>query len=116
MQELVRRPIAAAVMAAIMLAASVLGSASPVSAVGTSASGMWSLVTEKRISPRPTSLTTRSREPIATAHPYDPSRVAVVYAYGPGEDSRPVIRISHDGGRTWRTVSGRPRGGGSHPM
>ncbi|OGO56604.1 MAG: hypothetical protein A2V85_02145 [Chloroflexi bacterium RBG_16_72_14] len=27
-----------------------------------------------------------------------------------------MIRISHDGGRTWRTATGRPRGGGSHPM
>ncbi|MEW6223156.1 MAG: sialidase family protein [Chloroflexota bacterium] len=68
------------------------------------------------MSPRPTSLAGRSREPIVTAHPFDATRLAVVYAAGPGEASRPVIRISHDGGRTWRTATGRPRGGGSHPM
>ena len=27
-----------------------------------------------------------------------------------------MIRISHDGGKTWRTAAGHPRGGGSHPM
>ncbi len=35
---------------------------------------------------------------------------------GTGGKSRPVIRISHDGGKTWRTAAGHPRGGGSHPM
>ena len=76
----------------------------------------WSTLGEYRVSPRPTSLTNRSREPIVAAHPFDASRLAVVYAAGPGEHSHPVIRISHDGGRTWRTVAGHPRGGGSHPM
>ena len=76
----------------------------------------WSVLGEYRVSRRPTSLTNRSREPIVTAHPFDPSRLAVVYAAGPGEHSHPVIRISHDGGRTWQTAAGRPRGGGSHPM
>ena len=71
---------------------------------------------EYRVSPRPTSLANRSREPIVAAHPFNPSRLAVVYAAGPGEHSHPVIRISHDGGRTWRTAAGHPRGGGSHPM
>jgi hypothetical protein len=83
---------------------------------GNAATGSWSVLGEYRVSPRPTSLTNRSREPIVTAHPFDPLRLAVVYAAGPGEDSHPVIRISHDGGRTWRTTAGRPRGGGSHPM
>ena len=76
----------------------------------------WSTLGEFRVSPRPTSLTNRSREPIVAAHPFNPSRLAVVYAAGPGEHSHPVIRISHDAGRTWRTVAGHPRGGGSHPM
>jgi hypothetical protein len=90
--------------------------AAPALAVGTTESGLWATLGEYRVSPRPTSLTTRSREPIVTAHPYDPARLAVVYAAGPGEDSHPVIRVSRDSGRTWRTVAGRPRGGGSHPM
>ena len=76
----------------------------------------WSVLGEYRVSPRPTSLATRSREPIVAAHPFNPSRLAVVYAAGPGEHSHPVIRISHDGGKTWRTAAGHPRGGGSHPM
>ena len=83
---------------------------------GTAETGSWTVLGEYRVSPRPTSLENRSREPIVTAHPFDPSRLAAVYAVGPGEHSHPVIRISHDGGRTWRTASGRPRGGGSHPM
>jgi hypothetical protein len=79
-------------------------------------SGSWSVLGEYRVSRRPTSLTNRSREPIVTANPFDASRLAVVFAAGPGEKSHPVIRISHDGGKTWRTAAGRPRGGGSHPM
>ena len=78
--------------------------------------GHWSVLGEYRVSPRPTSLLNRSREPIVVAHPFDASRLAVVYPKGPGEHSHPVIRISHDGGRTWRTAPGHPRGGGSHPM
>ena len=81
----------------------------------TSAAG-WSVLGEYRVSRRPTSLSNRSREPIVVAHPFDASRLAVVYAAGPGEESHPVIRISHDGGKTWSTAAGRPRGGGSHPM
>lgn len=68
---------------------------------GTAATGSWTVLGEYRVSPKPTSLTTRSREPIVTAHPYNASRLAVVYAAGPGEESHPVIRISHDGGKTW---------------
>ncbi len=44
--------------------------------------------------------------------PLRPSRLAVVYPQGAGEKSHPVIRISHDGGKTWRTATGHPRGGG----
>ncbi len=79
-------------------------------------SGSWSILGEYRVSPRPTSLLNRSREPIVTANPFDASRLAVVYPQGPGATSHPVIRISHDGGKTWRTTAGHPRGGGSHPM
>ena len=85
-------------------------------AVGTTETGMWSVLGEYRVSPKPTSLTNRSREPIVAAHPYNALRLAVVYAAGPGEQSHPVIRISHDGGKTWRSIAGHPRGGGSHPM
>jgi hypothetical protein len=85
-------------------------------AVGTAQTGTWSVLGEYRVSPKPTSLTNRSREPIVAAHPYNASRLAVVYAAGPGEESHPVIRISHDGGKSWRTAFGHPRGGGSHPM
>jgi hypothetical protein len=81
---------------------------------GTGAGG-WTTLGEYRISPRPTSLADRSREPIVAAHPFDPARLAVSYPVG-GEHSHPVIRISRDGGRTWRTTATRPRGGGSHPM
>ena len=76
----------------------------------------WSVLGEHRVSSRPTGLTNRSREPIVAAHPFRASRLAVVYAAGPGEHSHPVIRISHDGGKTWTTAAGHPRGGGSHPM
>jgi cell division septation protein DedD len=92
------------------------GATSAAEAVGTPETGTWTVLGEYRVSPRPTSLSNRSREPIVTAHPFDASRLAVVYAQGPGEESHPVIRISRDGGKSWRTVSGRPRGGGSHPM
>ena len=84
--------------------------------IASAAGAGWSVLGEYRVSPRPTSLADRSREPIVAAHPFNPSRLAVVYAAGPGEHSHPVIRISHDGGRTWRTAAGHPRGGGSHPM
>ena len=80
-------------------------------------SGSWSVLGEYRVSPRPTSLSNRSREPIVTANPFDASRLAVVYVKGSGAGSQhSVIRISHDGGATWRTAVGHPRGGGSHPM
>jgi len=107
-------------LAGLVLAIVVVGSASAPAATGVAAGtaslGSMSVSGEYRISPRPTSLSNRSREPIVTADPIDASRLAVVYPEGPGATSHPVIRISHDGGRTWRTVSGHPRGGGSHPM
>ena len=102
----------ARLLAALVLVASVL--VAPLA--DAAPAGSWSTLGEYRVSPRPTSLRNRSREPIVTAHPFDASRLAVVYPQGPGEKSRPVIRISHDGGKTWRTAAGHPRGGGSHPM
>ena len=98
------------------LPAAVVATAPVAEAVGSAATGTWSTLGEYRVSPKPTSLTNRSREPIVTAHPSNPLRLAVVYAAGPGEESHPVVRISRDGGKTWRSTSGHPRGGGSHPM
>ena len=106
-----RGPATGGLLAALLLVASVLVAPLAVAAPA----GSWLVLGEYRVSPRPTSLTSRSREPIVAAHPFDPSRLAVVYPKG-GEHSSPVIRISHDGGKTWRTAAGRPRGGGSHPM
>ncbi len=105
------------VLAGLAPAASGSNAIAPIGGVDADAASVgWSTLGEFRVSPRPTSLTNRSREPIVAAHPFNPSRLAVVYAAGPGEHSHPVIRISHDAGRTWRTVAGHPRGGGSHPM
>ncbi len=110
----------AGLVAAITIAGSASATPAPPGGAGATADsttgGRWSVLGEYRVSPRPTSLLNRSREPIVVAHPFDASRLAVVYPKGPGEHSHPVIRISHDGGKTWRTASGHPRGGGSHPM
>lgn len=111
----------AGLLLAVALAASAFAAPEPgptpslAFAAESSESGSWSVLSEHRVSPRPTSLTNRSREPIVVAHPFDASRLAVTYPVG-GEHSHPVIRISRDGGRTWRTAFGHPRGGGSHPM
>ena len=46
-------------------------------------------------------------------HPTDPTRLAVVYQHrGPGAACRlnPIVRISHDGGRTWRSTRRSPTG------
>lgn len=80
------------------------------------AQGTWSTLGEYRVSPRPTSLGNRSREPIIAADPLNARRLAVVFPVGPGEVSHPVVRISHDGGMTWATRSAHLYGGGSHPM
>src|SRR5947207_15327813 len=116
------------VLAALVVSLAVAGSASGVyaatagsrstgAATAEAASGNWSVLGEYRVSPRPTSLSTRSREPIVAADPIDAARLAVVYVQGAGAGSQQsVIRISHDRGATWRTALGHPRGGGSHPM
>ena len=115
-------------LAAVLISVALAGSASSVDAsIGAprppsvpaiaTDSGSWSTLGEYRVSPRPTSLLNRTREPIVAANPFDASRLAVVYVKGPGESNQhPVIRISHDGGATWRTAAGHPRGGGSHPI
>jgi hypothetical protein len=52
-------------------------------------------------------------EPTVVAHPTDPNTLAVVYQ-GSDETMRcglgSVIRISHDGGATWKTTKRRPGG------
>jgi hypothetical protein len=68
-----------------------------------------SVAFERLISVAPTSLSGRAWEPIVATNPTDPSRVAVIYARRSGS-LRPVVRISHDGGRTWHTASGMPGG------
>ena len=100
------------------LAAAAPAPAAPMAPSGLAAStgGSWATLGESRVSLRPTSLANRSREPIVAASPLNASKLAVVFPVGPGAVSHPVIRISHDGGRTWHTAIGRPLGGGSHPM
>ena len=49
------------------------------------------------------------------ADPLDAKRLALVYLHGSGP-VQPVVRISHDGGITWRTVRTSPAGGGYHLM
>ena len=77
---------------------------------------------EGAVSRIPASVGDRAWEPIVATHPTDPDRVAVVYAHrGPGAPCslNPTIRISHDGGRTWRSAKRSPaagsgRGNGLH--
>jgi hypothetical protein len=70
---------------------------------------------EVRVSRTPTSLATRSREPIVAGHPTRPGTVAAVFPTGAAVTASPTIRISHDGGRTWHDAAGHPAGGGNHP-
>jgi hypothetical protein len=114
-------------LAAVLLAAALglapaagLGAASPspvspVLALAATA-GSWTTLGESRVSWRPTSLANRVREPIIAANPLNRLRLAAVFPVGPGEESHPVVRISHDGGRTWSSRSAHLYGGGSHPM
>lgn len=77
---------------------------------------------ERRVSPVPRSVADRAWEPVVATHPTDPDRVAVVYEHrGPGAacSMNPAIRISRDGGRTWRSTRSGPgsrsrRGMGIH--
>ncbi len=53
-------------------------------------------------------------EPDVATHPTDPNRMAVIYQRYAGSGLcgiDPAIRISHDGGRTWRTAKGHPASG-----
>ncbi len=50
----------------------------------------------------------RGFEPVVATHPSNPQRIAVVYQrYGAGL-SIPALRISHDGGMTWRDATATP--------
>lgn len=77
---------------------------------------------ERRVSPIPRSVADRAWEPVVATHPTDPMRIAVVYVHrGPGTacSTNPLIRISRDGGRTWRATASSPgansrRGMGLH--
>ncbi len=95
---------------AVALALSLALSA-PVAAAGPTVS----VAQETLTSTAPTSISTRSREPSVATHPSNPNIIAVTYPQG---DTHPsvVIRISHDGGKTFRTATGDPRGGGNHPV
>lgn len=66
---------------------------------------------ERGVSPAPKSVADRAWEPVVATHPTDPQRIAVVYEHrGPGAacSINPVIRISRDGGRTWRSTRSSP--------
>ncbi len=78
--------------------------------------GAWSTLGEYRVSPRPTSLSTAAASPSSPPTRSTPRGSPPSTRSGPGEQSHPVIRISHDGGTHVDDGAGRPRGGGSHPM
>jgi len=77
---------------------------------------------ERRVSAVPRSVSDRAWEPVVATHPTDPDRIAVIYEHrGPGAacSINPLIRISRDGGRTWRRTPSTPgarskRGMGLH--
>jgi hypothetical protein len=57
---------------------------------------------------------TSAFEPSVATHPTDPDRLAVVYqrfARGATCGIDTPVRVSHDGGATWRTAPGRPYAG-----
>ncbi len=73
-----------------------------------------SVVHETRVSHVPRSVDDRAWEPVVAAHPTDPDRLAVVYQHrGLGAACRlnPTVRISHDGGVTWRPTRSSPTAG-----
>jgi hypothetical protein len=69
--------------------------------------------------PGPARPSDRSFEPIVAAHPTDPNRIAVAYQRFSSSGTcglDPALRISRDGGRTWKEATGRPwRGSGRGP-
>lgn len=110
------RPVVGILIAMALVATAVTApdTARTAYAAGTT-TGSWSVLGEYRVSARPASYLSRAREPIVAAHPFDKARLAVTYPVGE-EASHPAIRISRDGGKTWKATASRPRGGGSHPM
>ncbi len=83
------------------------------------ASASTRVIHEGAISPKPRSVADRAWEPVVATHPTDPDRIAVVYEHrGPGAacSVNPLIRISHDGGRTWRTTRSGPGARSSRGM
>jgi len=86
----------------------------PVDGLGAPADLTVSIVRETAVSHVPTSTDDRAWEPVVATHPTDPDRLAVVYEHrGPGAACRtnPTVRISHDGGRTWRSTRRSPTAG-----
>ena len=74
---------------------------------------------ESAVSPTPRSVGDRAWEPVVATHPTDPDRIAVVYEHrGPGAacSINPVIRITRDGGRTWRSTKSSPGSRSSRGM
>jgi hypothetical protein len=68
-------------------------------------------VRESRVSRIPKSIDDRGWEPVVATHPTDPERIAVLYQHrGPGTACGidPKLRISRDGGRTWRSTKRSP--------
>ncbi len=69
---------------------------------------------EGAVSRIPDSVADRAWEPVVATHPTDPDRIAVVYEHrgrGAPCSMNPTIRISHDGGRTWRSAKRSPAAG-----
>jgi hypothetical protein len=74
---------------------------------------------DRAVSPTPRSVGDRAWEPVVATHPTDPARIAVAYEHrGPGAacSINPVIRISRDGGRTWRSTGSSPGRGSARGM
>lgn len=70
-----------------------------------------SVAHERAVSHVPASVDDRAWEPVVATHPTDPDRIAVVYQHrGPGTACRlnPTVRISRDGGLTWRSTRSSP--------
>ena len=93
-----------------------IATASPIVAAQPSATPavLVTMAREAAVSRIPKSVEDRAWEPVVATHPTDPDRIAVVYQHrGPGTACRlnPTIRISHDGGRTWRSTTRSPGAG-----
>ena len=73
-----------------------------------------STAAESMVSGAARSVMDRAWEPIVATDPTDANSIAVVYQHrGPGTacSLNPTIRISADGGRTWRSTKGHPGAG-----